>query len=168
MFKITGEPSQKEDVYLVRYVVFKTRFLSLYIHRFMRSDSSDPHDHPWNFFTYVVSGSYKEHFYDTMKPRERKDYFFTASKKRQFTSLWTPKINIRKAGSLAYRRAEDIHWVETDKVRSIWEINEAPLTICLILRRRRRWGFWTSSHTFVDWRKFLKVRPNDPRIEGAE
>ena len=59
---ITGGPAGK-TVYLVRYMPIHSKYLCLYIHRFMRSDADDPHDHPWNFFTYVISGGYKEAFY---------------------------------------------------------------------------------------------------------
>ena len=72
VFHITGSADQSEDVYLVRYIVVKSKYLCIYIHRFLRSDTSDPHDHPWNFITYIVSGGYQEHFYDVNQPTKGK------------------------------------------------------------------------------------------------
>lgn len=156
--KIVG--GKNKDVYLVRYILFKSKYCCIYIHRFLRSDSDTPHDHPWNFFTYVVSGSYKELFYDKNK---------TVATKKGFKSLCVPHINDRPEGSLAYRRATDIHQVIVDKTRKLEEIEDAPLTICLIGPRVRDWGFWNKEGTdFTDWRKYLKISPDDPRIVGSE
>lgn len=143
------------EVFLVRYIVFKTRFGHLYIHRFLRSDIDSPHDHPWNFFTYIVKGSYTEAFYDKKKPTSY--------------SLWSKTKNTRKQGSLAFRNATDVHTVIIDKVYSLEEIDQAPLTLCLIGPRKREWGFWNhDGATFTDWRRALNIQPGDPRIEGSE
>ena len=156
-----GENREAPTVYLVRYLVFKSKLFSFYIHRFMRSDSDVPHDHPWNFFTYVISGGYKEVFYD------RKAYQ-TNENQTEFTSLWTRKLNTRLPGSLAYRRATDIHQVVVDREYEMSEIQEAPYTICLIGPRFRQWGFWKDSATFTDWRQYLKISPTDPAFKGSE
>lgn len=162
---ITGEATGKEDVYLVRYIVFKSKFGGFYIHRFMRSDSSDPHDHPWNFITYIVSGGYTEHFYN----REKAE--INSQDNGKFSSLWTLTYNIRKAGSFAFRRATDIHRVVIDCKYSIKEIDQAPLTAVLMFKRQRTWGFWPLKHKgsiYIDWRRYLNIRPGDPRLEGSE
>lgn len=169
---ITGGDAKDEfDVYLVRYMVFKSEWFCIYIHRFMRSDGSDPHDHPWNFITYIVSGGYKELFYDVSKPETNKDWFFYGVKELKYTSFWTVRENVRKPGSFAYRKATDIHRVVTDKLRRMDEIEDAPLTACIMFNRVRHWGFWPlkdKGSKFVDWRRYLKIRPNDPRIHGSE
>ena len=123
IFKITGG-SNGATVYLVRYIVFKSRFGCVYIHRFMRTDADDPHDHPWNFWTYIISGGYTEKFYDKSKPQyevEGLEKSFSESKLK-YSSMWTDTRNIRKPGSLVYRKATDIHVVKTDKERSIYSV----------------------------------------------
>ncbi len=163
-------------VYLVRYIVFKSKWGCIYIHRFMRSDSDTPHDHPWNFFTYVISGGYKEVFYNKNKPDIYEETEWIAGNmedhpvtKRTFRNLWTMSVNERLPGSVAYRRATDVHQVVVDKERDMSEINNAPFTICLMGPRVREWGFWSNDGTvFTDWRKYLNISPNDPRVEGAE
>lgn len=161
VFYITGGPNGK-TVYLVRYIPFKSKYFCFYIHRFMRSDADDPHDHPWNFFTYVISGGYKEAFYDRNKPVAGTD---------EFQALWSKTINTRLPGSIAYRRSTDVHQVILDKDYEMSEIKDAPFTVCLIGPRLREWGFWPLANkgkTWIDWRSYLSITPNDPRTKGSE
>jgi hypothetical protein len=161
VFYIKGGPAGT-TVYLVRYIAFKSKWCSLYIHRFMRSDADDPHDHPWSFFTYVMEGGYKEKFYDRMKP-EIKD--------GEFVSMWTSHMNVRLPGTIAFRRATDIHQVVLDRAYEMSEIEEAPFTLCLIGPRFREWGFWSlaeAGRVFTDWRKYVGIRADDPRYKGSE
>lgn len=169
VFYITGGTNRK-TVYLVRYIVWKSkRFGCLYIHRFMRSDADDPHDHPWNFFTYVISGGYNEHYFDRNKPQDDGT---------NITLYWTECINRRTPGSLAYRRATDIHKVVVDEEIEMFldemddeKLSRTPLTICLMGPRLRQWGFWPNKFkgsNFVDWRKYLGITVGDSRVEGGE
>lgn len=169
---ITGGPNG-ETVYLVRDIFFKSKYGCIYIHRFMRSDSDDPHDHPWNFFTYVISGGYTEVYYDIEQPvigptsRTSEEL----NPEYEFKSFWTPRENKRVAGSLAYRKATDIHQVVVDKPRTMDKIKDAPFTICLMGPRLRHWGFWKLNNlgsVWTDWRQYLSISPNDARAEGSE
>jgi len=157
VYHIMGNNNQ--DVFLVRYILFKSKSFSIYIHRFLHSDADAPHDHPWNFYTYVVENGYQEYFYDLNKPQ---------IKDNKFVSYWTMHINSRKEGSLAYRKATDVHRVVLPKAYSLNEIKEAPLTICLMLKRQRNWGYWRDGCYFIDWREYLNIEPDDNRIEGSE
>jgi len=162
IFKIVG--GKNDDVYLVRYIVYKGKLGCIYVHRFMRSDADSPHDHPFNFWTYIISGGYHEVFYDRSKP-------IIDPYTKKFESFWTRSINIREPGDFAYRRANDIHQVVVDKTRTIDEIKDAPYTICFIGPRVREWGFWPlemKGSGFLDWREYLNITPNDSRIEGSE
>ena len=161
VYYIKGGP-QNSTVYLVRFIVFKSKWLSLYIHRFMRSDNDDPHDHPWNFFTYVISGGYKEVFYDRMKPVESEGVF---------QSFWTRSINIRVPGSIARRKATDIHQVVVDRPYEMNELRQAPFTFVLLGPRRREWMFWSLADNgakSTDWRSYLKMRADNPAFRGSE
>lgn len=163
----------EKTVYLVRYIVLKSKFLTIFIHRFLRSDKQDPHDHPWNFFTYIISGCYYEHFYDRSAPLAEIDLKQTINGTHEvhkvYTQYWSKTTNVRKEGSVAYRRANDIHRVELDRSYTLDEIHLAPYTVCFIGPRVREWGFWTSDTIFVDWRRHLNINsPKDPRIEGSK
>jgi hypothetical protein len=163
VYKITGGLNGNE-VYLVRYIVFKSKYCCLYIHRFMKSDADDPHDHPWNFFTYVISGGYVEKFYD-------KEQSQLSTEKQNFSAFWTSQYVIRNPGSLRYRKSTDIHQVIVDKTRTMDELADAPFTVCLMGPRKRNWGFWPLSFlgaTFIDWRSYLNISPDDVRIAGSE
>lgn len=52
------------ELYLTRYVIFRCRWFSLYIHKFHISDYSVPHDHPWWWLAMPLVGGYWEHFPD--------------------------------------------------------------------------------------------------------
>lgn len=168
VFQITGGKGST-TVYLQRYIAFKSKlFGCVYIHRFLRSDADDPHDHPWNFFTYVISGGYTEHYYDKSKAQYNEH--------GSITDYWTAKIIRRTPGSLRYRRALDIHKVQVDEEID-YQVGEyapeklarAPLTICIMGPRVREWGFWSlDGRTFTDWRSYLNIMKGDPRIEGGE
>jgi hypothetical protein len=58
MDRVNGEP------YLERYYVFlerQNRFpFNIFVHKFLKSDPDDVHDHPWPYFTIILKGGYWE------------------------------------------------------------------------------------------------------------
>lgn len=135
---ITGASGQglTIDIYMVRYVIFKNQYFSLYLHRFLRSDRDDMHDHPWNFWTYIISGVYYE---------------------------YTPKgVNYRSTlfNRLVRRQATDLHKVVLARHYSLKEIREAPFTICLCGKRRKGWGFLKEGK-IIPWKDYLKEDYNE-------
>lgn len=153
----------RENVYLRRMVLFRSKLFSIYIHRFMRSDRDDHHDHPFDFLGYVVSKGYDEslmvegRFLDGgMGNRTVLDPVFKRSR--------------REEGSWAFRKAEDIHMVftENDRIYSTEEYKEAPLTVIFRGPYRRDWGFWpqrpgTSVIYWNYWREYLGVPESEVR-----
>lgn len=139
------------EPYLVRYILFKSPNFSVYFHRFMQSDDGVPHDHPWNFYSLVLSGGYVEYLYESGTLNEY--------------------VELRPPGSLAYRPAETVHRIEIERIYSLNEIEQAPLTCVILLKRRRVWGFLTKTetgHVWTDWRKYLDISPDDPQYHGSE
>ena len=55
----------KKEPYLERYYLFlkeRKRFpFNIFLHKFLKGDSDDLHDHPWSYFTLVLKGGYIEH-----------------------------------------------------------------------------------------------------------
>lgn len=53
------------EPYLERYYVFlkdRKRFpFNVFIHKFLKSDPDDVHDHPWPYATLILKGGYYEH-----------------------------------------------------------------------------------------------------------
>lgn len=152
------------DIYLIRYILLKTNWFSIYIHRFMRSDHDVWHDHPWNFFTYIITKGYKE---STITPDAK------------IRGLMRETTGVRLPGSLAYRKATATHKVILhDGPYFEHQEPEAPLTVCLIFKRHRIWGFVKPyhhastqnviGHTWVNWLDYLGIKPGDREYEGSE
>ena len=153
--QITGE------LYLVRYMLFKNPLFCVYIHRFMKSDPDVHHNHPWGFFTYIVTKGYTE---------ERTIF---DDNDGEFDIV----LNKRLPGSIAYRKASDMHRVILDRQYQRNEEHLAPLTVCLIgPRKKHSWGFVepkvyngkVSSLVWTDWRSYLNISKDDPRYKGSE
>ena len=81
------------EPYLERYYLFlkeRENFpFNVFIHRFLKSDPDDLHDHPWEFRTIILAGGYWEH-------REKGIYW-------------------RGPGSYIYAPINTFHRVELDK-----------------------------------------------------
>jgi len=56
---------QDNQPYLERYYLFlkdRQRFpFNIFIHKFLKSDPDDLHDHPWGYATFILRGGYWEH-----------------------------------------------------------------------------------------------------------
>jgi hypothetical protein len=145
---ITGHGST--ETYLLRYQVVKSRYFNFYIHRVLRSDYDVPHDHPWDFFTYMVDGEYSECRYE--KKNDGSELICT--------------IEERPKGAYAFRKAADVHKLVVKKNRSVVEKEEAPLTLFITGPHKRTWGFWPGDKKenghyrntrFLAWKKYLKL-----------
>lgn len=80
---------------LVRYFLFRSPWVSVFLHHLMSSDEDRAlHDHPWTFITWLVSGGYWEH---------------TTTER-----IW------RKRFSVLYRPAEWQHCLELTK--PVWTV----------------------------------------------
>jgi hypothetical protein len=54
-----------EEPYLERYYLFlkdRTTFpFNIFLHKFLKSDPDDLHNHPWPYLTFILRGGYWEH-----------------------------------------------------------------------------------------------------------
>lgn len=84
---------EDDEPYLERYYVFlkdrKCFPFNIFIHKFLKSDPDDLHDHPWEFRTFILAGGYWEHTDDGV--------------------FW------RSPGTYRYAPARTYHRVELDK-----------------------------------------------------
>ena len=87
MFKLVKEIRSKQGVlHFKRWEIFslKKRNIHLYLHKIYKADEdADQHDHPWNFWSLILKGSYVE--------------------------KTGGKFIYRQPGSLVHRNAEDTH-----------------------------------------------------------
>ena len=124
--RINNEP------YLERYYVFlkdrKTFPFNIFIHKFLKSDPDDLHDHPWSYFTFILKGGYYE---------------------------WVPGDNCevrlwRGPGHFRICHAESLHRIELKPGVTCW-------TVFMPFKKVREWGF-ISRGKWVQWEQYLAQR----------
>lgn len=111
-----------ECPYAYRWVLV-TPIGSIRIHKFLRSDDKRYfHDHSWDFWTFIIKGSY----YDVSPDKNNTDYNTdTNIIKKLHNTFHLYKI-----------KAEHKHFVE---------VNEGPCwTIVFSTNKKRNWGFWVN------------------------
>ena len=124
--RIANEP------YLERYYLFlkeRERFpFNVFLHKFLKGDPDDVHDHPWPYFTLILKGGYYE---------------------------WVPEFNSlgHKTGEIRYWRgpghfrtcsAGSYHRIELDPGVTAW-------TLFMPGPHKREWGFLTGKNPRTDW-----------------
>lgn len=127
--------------YLGRYYVWRSKSLTILIHRFYASDPDDHHDHPWDWGSKILRGSYFERELDN-------------------TGRWrTPKDGWR------WRHAEEFHRIEVD------EMLPAGYTTSLFMTfgRKRKWGFlkkdgWVAARDYDQ--QPVDIEGRDFHVEG--
>jgi hypothetical protein len=107
--------------YMERWIV-RTPWFMVRLHHILRSDRGvDLHDHPFDFVSVILRGGYTEVHGGSC-----------------------PGIASYRAGSVLFRRAEDLHRLVLD--RPAW-------TVVFTGPVRRTWGFSTPTG-WVDWREY--------------
>lgn len=104
-----------------------------YIHRFVRSDAEEQHDHPWANTSVVLHGSYFEEVPaipdDGSLPLEG----------------LPPARLLRRAGDVVSREAKDVH--------AIRDVEPGTITLFVTGPKERDWGFHTEAG-WIPWRQF--------------
>ena len=133
MDRIDNEP------YLERYYpLFNTRQhtgFNVYIHKFLKGDPDDVHDHPWPYATFILSGGYYEWI-------------------PQFNPDGTKSCEIRKwrgPGHFRICKPESYHRVELKPGVTAW-------TLFMPGPHKRQWGFlvdnkWIHNDNYLASRK---------------
>jgi hypothetical protein len=161
VFNIKGSTDDDKDtIYLQRYVVFQTKKLRLYIHRFLRSDYPVHHDHPWTGKFLHLRNTYTEEVLrlNTRSFRKEEHDLVHATGRGIFRVITTK----RKLLDVTCIDRQHIHRVRLDKEYHL-EPWKAPLTLALCGDRRKTanneddWGFWVtvSSHKDMAQRDIL-------------
>jgi hypothetical protein len=124
-----------------RLVIRRDPLGCVYLHRWLRSDPDDLHDHPWDFCSFILAVGYWE---ITAKGR-----------------AWRPP------GSIVFRKATERHRVEleTDKTFLAQYPGQLPVSIIFTGPERRAWGFHTS-RGFVLGRQYRAGQQTNPSRAG--
>lgn len=135
MDRIDNEP------YLERYyVLFNTRQhtgFNVYLHKFLKGDPDDVHDHPWPYATFILAGGYYEWV----------PVFNTIGEKINEIRYW------RGPGHFRICRPDSYHRVELKPGVTAW-------TLFMPGPHKREWGFlvknkWIHNDLYLADRKKL-------------
>lgn len=159
VLKITGTAGP-DDVYLVRWYIVKSKYFNFWVHKFLRSDRDDLHDHPWNFATYLVSGAYTENKWN--------EKIKQVEQTRRAAYLHPDDGHFIKLNRFVFRKATDQHQVVVDRDLTMKELDQAATTLFFSGPTKREWGFvrqYSGSlgvRLWVPWREYLGLPKDTP------
>lgn len=123
---------QSNDPYLERYYLFlkdrKTFPFNVFLHKFLKSDPDDIHDHPWPYATLILKGGYYEWV----------PIFDDTGKLVAENRLW------RGPGHFRVCSATDYHRIELKADTDCW-------TLFMPGPQKREWGFLVSGNEKDQW-----------------
>lgn len=126
------------EPYLERYYLFlkeRERFpFNIFLHKFLKSDPDDVHDHPWPYFTIILKGGYWEWIPE----------FNSQGEKIGEIAHW------RGPGSLRWCSADSYHRIELDPAVTAW-------TLFMPGPKQRDWGFLVRNR-WIQWEQYLAQR----------
>jgi len=132
MDRVQNEP------YLERYYLFlreRERFpFNVFLHKFLKSDPDDVHDHPWPYATLILKGGYWEWI----------PHFDTVGRKTGEYQVW------RGPGHFRVSKANSFHRIELDPDITAW-------TLFMPGPKQRDWGFLVKNQ-WIQWEQYLKQR----------
>ena len=132
MDRVNNEP------YLERYYIFlkdrKWFPFNVFIHKFLKSDPDDVHDHPWPYATLILKGGYWEWI----------PQFNSLGQKIGEIATW------RGAGHFRICSATSFHRIELDPSITAW-------TLFMPGPQQREWGFLNKGR-WVQWEKYLELK----------
>jgi hypothetical protein len=132
MDRVENEP------YLERYYLFlrdRERFpFNIFLHKFLKSDPDDVHDHPWPYATVILKGGYWEWI----------PHFDTVGRKTGEYQVW------RGPGHFRVSKANSFHRIELDPDITAW-------TLFMPGPKQRDWGFLVKNQ-WIQWEQYLKQR----------
>ncbi|MHB8407858.1 MAG: hypothetical protein ACYDHY_07045 [Acidiferrobacterales bacterium] len=144
---IIKEVNGEKVVYLRRWFISQGPKGSVYLHRILRSDDDpDPHDHPWDFKTFIIKGGYDDVQYTfAEKVVHELEGTTTIHPARRF---YLGKERVRP-GQFLFRPAEHCHQVKLRNDKPAW-------TLVFLGLKRRDWCFVTAAGPVL-WKQYLNV-----------
>ena len=129
---------QSDEPYLERYYLFlkdRDRFpFNVFLHKFLKGDLDDVHDHPWPYATLILKGGYYEWL----------PQFDSKGNKIAEMCVW------RGPGSFRVCRANSYHRIELDPSVTAW-------TLFMPGPKKRDWGFLVNNK-WIQHEQYLKER----------
>jgi len=126
------------EPYLERYyLLFKERErfpFNIFLHKFLKSDPDDVHDHPWPYATLMLKGGYYEWI----------PQFNNKGQKISELQVWRGPGHFRICGANSFHRIELVPGI------TAW-------TLFMPGAKQRDWGFLVRNK-WVQWEEYLKQR----------
>jgi hypothetical protein len=107
---------------------------NIFLHKFLKSDPDDVHDHPWPYFTIILKGGYWEWIPE----------FNSQGEKIGEIAHW------RGPGSFRWCSADSYHRIELDPAVTAW-------TLFMPGPKQRDWGFLVRNR-WIQWEQYLASR----------
>lgn len=107
----------------------RSYLFNILLHQIRLSDKPVYHSHPWPWISIVLKGGYWEHLY--------------YKNKKTHKTIW------RGPGSIGFRKATALHWIELPKGKTSW-------SLFFHGKRTRKWGFFVKGKE-VYWKDYLKI-----------
>lgn len=127
-------PCENGLKYLTRLRIIQTPWFGVYLHNLYEPDADrDMHDHPWEFISIILRGGYTEIVNPIPHVMDTPAYNF---KRRWNRWSW--------------------HKMSTDKAHRILSVDDGTISLILVGRRKRSWGFYTPEG-WVDWREYERA-----------
>ena len=129
---------QSDESYLERYYLFlkdRDRFpFNVFLHKFLKGDPDDVHDHPWPYATLILKGGYYEWL----------PQFDSKGNKIAEMCVW------RGPGSFRICSANSYHRIELDPSVTAW-------TLFMPGPKKQDWGFLVNNK-WIQHEQYLKER----------
>ena len=154
--------------YMIRYyLLFRDRGenarFNIFIHKIMKSDEDDLHDHPWGYFTFILSGGYWETVAD----------IGTNGDGDEITGFKTMR-HWRGQGFM--QKVDDTHIHRLELKKDEDTAHEIPCwSLFVPFKRSRDWGFYTVESEGFKWKSadeynkektcFIDSEPDGPASE---
>lgn len=108
--RMIKDPVTNDDYLMRYYMLLKERPdwfpINIFVHKFISSDMDKPHDHPWSYFTLILSGGYWEYIYT----------LDNEGKVMAMEKYW------RKPGFYQYVDASHTHRIELESNKTCWTL----------------------------------------------
>lgn len=123
----------QERVYMRRWWLRRESGGNWYLHNMIRPDAvKDPHNHPWGFRTWVLSGGYLDVSYQRAQ---------------------CLGIEYVLAGQVRDRQADHMH-VIPEVLEDTWTLVHTGA------KRPQSWGFWDLDRDcYLPWKQYLEAHP---------
>jgi len=156
----TSEKNGHLNPYLIRWTLFECKYFQILIHKFIRSDVDDFHDHPWNFISFVLLNGYVESSLSDSERLRKKWLRFESLKKIGVDSGIgislnnIPIINYDEE-SIIKRRIKPFSFLTRSAYHAHKiEIEKPCWSLVLTTKRIREWGFYTQEG-WLSWQTYF-------------